>query len=160
MSSKRQEREERCTSTTARRSAVQACAASEHLRANRKHPRAHKGKEGAGGRLTAEPQSVRARQGTRRVFCSQVDGMQAASWASLHAECSTSLQNPCHCALMLMVDAILASGVLPPPYHGTGSMRRATARGSARRISHTIRPEDGVSDIITVDYRPRRPALS
>ena len=52
--------------------------------------------------------SVRARQGRRRALCSQVDGMQAASWASLHAECSTSPQKACLChssarALMLLL---------------------------------------------------------
>jgi hypothetical protein len=40
---------------------------------------------------------------------------------------------------------------------GHATVRRATARGSAyhlARLSYTVKPEDGVSDSVTVDYRP------
>jgi hypothetical protein len=37
---------------------------------------------------------------------------------------------------------------------GHATVRRATARGSAYHLSYTVKPEDGVSDSVTVDYRP------
>ena len=104
-------RQERCSSTTARRSAVRACAASEQLRANRKRPGAHKGKVVAGRQAgsRATDSSVRAKAG-KAAGLLQPSRRHASGFVgvSLHArtmqhESSEGL--PCHgaCALLLML---------------------------------------------------------
>lgn len=93
---------------------AQQASNSGHVASARARTKAKRERGRQAGRLTAEPHteraSVRAWQGRLRALCSQVDGMQAASWASLHAECSTSPQKACLChsggsarALMLLL---------------------------------------------------------
>lgn len=126
---------------------AQQASNSGHVASARARTKAKRERGRQAGRLTAEPHteraSVRAWQGRLRALCSQVDGMQAASWASLHAECSTSPQKACLChsggsaralMLLLMQSQPAVSAFV---YHGTGLS--AQSNGERHCLPHLPR---------------------
>jgi hypothetical protein len=132
---------------TERRGAVRACAASEHLRAGGKRPSSTQRQRGSGRRLTAECQG---KAGKGADLCSQVDGMRRGRLCKQHAARVSSLQG-----LPLRTDVACDVYIIAsiPWYHG--SQYSVQSNGGRQCWSHIPRCQmDGVSGIVTVDYRP------